>query len=89
MRIVVVGAGINGLVAANYLRRGGHHVTLLERGPKVGGACVSATMTYRGKQIVYALRLNGRSRCRAACLSDVPRRDRELRASLDDQAGRL
>ena len=31
MIVVVVGAGINGLVAAHYLRRGGHTVTVVVR----------------------------------------------------------
>jgi phytoene dehydrogenase-like protein len=38
---VVIGAGHNGLVAAAYLARGGRTVTVLERRPIVGGACVT------------------------------------------------
>ena len=30
-KIVIVGAGINGLVAANYLKRSGYTVTLIEK----------------------------------------------------------
>jgi NADPH-dependent 2,4-dienoyl-CoA reductase/sulfur reductase-like enzyme len=37
-RIVVVGAGIAGLVAGWLLRRAGHRVTLLEARPRMGGA---------------------------------------------------
>jgi phytoene dehydrogenase-like protein len=54
-KISVIGAGINGLVAANYLQRAGHQVTLLERGDRVGGACVSATATIDGVRQDYAL----------------------------------
>jgi phytoene dehydrogenase-like protein len=36
--VVVIGGGHNGLVCANYLRRAGHTVALLERRPIVGGA---------------------------------------------------
>ena len=54
-RIVVVGAGINGLVAAHYLRRAGCAVTLLERAPRAGGACVSETATVQGRTQRYAL----------------------------------
>src|SRR5262245_56495632 len=52
---VVIGAGINGLVAAFYLRRAGWRVTLLERADRVGGACVSAEATVDGRTQRYAL----------------------------------
>ena len=54
-RIVVVGAGINGLVAAYYLRRAGCTVTLIERADRVGGACISETATVNGLTQEYAL----------------------------------
>jgi phytoene dehydrogenase-like protein len=54
-RVTVVGAGINGLVAAHYLRRAGCAVTLLERSPRAGGACVSETATVQGRTQRYAL----------------------------------
>ena len=53
--ITVIGAGINGLVAANYLQRAGHQVTLLERSDRVGGACVSETVVVNGIRQDYAL----------------------------------
>jgi len=53
--IAVIGAGINGLVAANYLQRAGHQVTLLERSDRVGGACVSETAVIDGIRQDYAL----------------------------------
>ena len=53
--IAVIGAGINGLVAANYLVCAGHRVTLLERNDRVGGACVSETVEVQGIQQDYAL----------------------------------
>lgn len=40
--VVVVGGGHNGLAAAAYLARAGRSVLLLERGPELGGATVSA-----------------------------------------------
>ena len=46
--VVVIGAGINGLVAAFYLRRAGHAVTLIDRADRVGGACISAEATIEG-----------------------------------------
>lgn len=39
--VIVVGAGHNGLVAANYLGRAGARVLVLERRPVVGGAAVT------------------------------------------------
>ena len=54
-RIVVVGAGINGLVAAHYLRRAGGIVTLLERASRAGGACVFETASIGGRTQRYAL----------------------------------
>lgn len=54
-RIVVVGAGINGLVAANYLQRAGCEVTMVERAPRVGGACVSEVADVGGVTEHYAL----------------------------------
>ena len=40
-RVVVIGAGHNGLVCAAYLARSGFDVSVLERRPVVGGACVT------------------------------------------------
>jgi phytoene dehydrogenase-like protein len=37
--VAVIAAAINGLVAANYVQRAGHQVTLLERSDRDGGAC--------------------------------------------------
>ena len=54
-KVVVVGAGINGLVAAFYLQRAGFSVTLLERAERVGGACVSEMAMVNGRSQAYAL----------------------------------
>lgn len=53
--IVIIGAGINGLVAANYLQRSGCSVTMIERAERVGGACVSEVATVDGQTQRYAL----------------------------------
>ncbi|MEO8637200.1 MAG: FAD-dependent oxidoreductase [Gemmatimonadales bacterium] len=53
--VVVIGAGINGLVTSHYLRRAGCAVTLLERADRVGGACVSEVATVHGHSQRYAL----------------------------------
>jgi len=54
-RVVVVGSGINGLVAAHYLRRAGCSVTMLERAERPGGACISEVATINGQTQRYAL----------------------------------
>ena len=54
-KVVVIGAGINGLVTANYLRRAGFSVTQIERSDRVGGACISATAMVDGVCQDYAL----------------------------------
>ena len=41
IKVVIVGAGHNGLVAAGYLARGGMDVEVLERRDVVGGAAVT------------------------------------------------
>ncbi len=53
--VVVIGAGINGLVAAHYLRKAGCPVTLLERAERVGGACLSGVASINGHTQRYAL----------------------------------
>ena len=53
--ILIVGAGINGLVAANYLQRFGFNITVVDRAEKVGGACVSEIMSVEGNSQKYAL----------------------------------
>ncbi|NBW91636.1 MAG: FAD-dependent oxidoreductase, partial [Actinobacteria bacterium] len=37
MRIVVIGAGLAGLMAAQELHREGHHVVLIDKGRSPGG----------------------------------------------------
>jgi phytoene dehydrogenase-like protein len=42
--VVVIGGGHNGLVAATYLARAGHKVTVFERRSELGGAVASAAV---------------------------------------------
>lgn len=54
-KAIVIGAGVNGLVAANVLARAGWSVTMLERKDRPGGACVSATCEIDGRTVAYPL----------------------------------
>ena len=42
--VIVIGAGLNGLVAANYLAKAGKKVLVLERREIVGGQAVTETL---------------------------------------------
>jgi phytoene dehydrogenase-like protein len=57
MSAIVVGGGVNGLVAATYLARAGRKVTLLEANDTFGGACVTTTFAtgFKGPTIAHAL----------------------------------
>ena len=54
-KILIVGAGINGLVAANYLQKSGADITLIDQSDKVGGACISEQARINGEDFHYAL----------------------------------
>ena len=52
--VVIVGAGVNGLVAANYLKKNDFNVTILEKKNSVGGACVKDSTIINNKKIDFA-----------------------------------
>jgi phytoene dehydrogenase-like protein len=47
-RVLIIGAGHNGLVAAIHLAAHGHEVTVLEHAPRLGGATSSSQLTLPG-----------------------------------------
>ncbi len=53
-KIVIIGSGINGLVAANYLQKSNFDVTVLEKKDKTGGACTMETSTIGNQKVDYA-----------------------------------
>ena len=53
-KIVVVGSGINGLVAANYLVKEGYDVTIIEKKDSTGGACIKDSIQIENKKIDFA-----------------------------------
>ena len=58
-RVAIIGAGHNGLVCAAYLARAGAQVTVLERRPVLGGACVTEELWpgYRVSRAAYVVSL--------------------------------
>lgn len=52
-KVLIVGAGINGLVAANYLARAGFAVTVLERKDVPGGACCAGKWMHERVEYEY------------------------------------
>ena len=53
-KIVIVGSGINGLVAANYLVKEGYDVSVIEKNDFSGGACVKDSTKIGDKNIDFA-----------------------------------
>ena len=54
-KIVIIGGGINGLIAANYLSRDGFSVSIIEKKPITGGACTFKTKEIGNQTIDFAL----------------------------------
>ena len=57
--VIIIGAGHNGLTAAAYLAAAGRRVTVLERRPVVGGACVTEELApgYKASTCSYLVSL--------------------------------
>lgn len=53
-KIIIIGSGINGLVAANYLVKEGYEVTIIEKKNITGGACIKDSVEINNKQIDFA-----------------------------------
>ena len=51
-KVVIIGSGINGLVAANYLSKEGFSVSIIEKNNHTGGAC-----TFKSKTIENHMRM--------------------------------
>ena len=53
-KIIIIGGGINGLVAANYLIKNGFDVSIIEKKSQTGGACIKDTVEIQNKKIDFA-----------------------------------
>jgi monoamine oxidase len=53
-KIIIVGAGMAGLVAASLLKQAGHHVTILEAAERVGGRVYTLRSDFRDGQYLEA-----------------------------------
>ena len=53
-KVVIIGSGINGLVAANYLSKKGFSVSVIEKNNHTGGACTYKTKIIENQTIDYA-----------------------------------
>ena len=53
-KIVIIGSGINGLVAANYLAKENYEVTIIEKKAHTGGACIKDVALIDNKEIDFA-----------------------------------
>ena len=53
-KIVIIGSGINGLVASNYLAKENYDVTVIDKNPYTGGACIKDSAIIENKGIDFA-----------------------------------
>ena len=53
-KVVIIGSGINGLVAANYLAKNGYQVEIIEKKTFTGGACIKDTVSIDNKKVDFA-----------------------------------
>ena len=52
--VIIIGSGINGLVAANYLIKEGYKVIIIEKKSSTGGACIKDSTEIDGQNIDFA-----------------------------------
>ncbi len=75
---IIVGSGINALVAASLLGRKGHKVLVLERNARIGGCILTDEITEPGflhdvMATTFVLFITSPAFCRSGCRSDETR----------------